>query len=1613
MRHHNFFAAGLLAYALSIPSGVVAQNVADLSGDWDSSYGAINLSATADGYRGSYATDNGRIRFRYTVSGEYEGEWSEGSSAVRCATPHIGTGSYHWGRVKFAAPAERAPFTMQWGYCDKGELTRSWQVTPKPEPETENPTVATNSPFFGNWRVRWLDTEEPEAIVSVYRKYEWDCINREDSWCQRRTAPDAVIITTAGQDARAAGYDGRPKVDYTTIAGGEMTINWSYGHIAYWGATSKVRLRSGDSALGEWETNHNTGQEVWTRVRSRVNYAEAHKQLGDGRVVKERKPIGAPVTVYTEYAGPVASMRGNRPQAYFDIYGENLWGEHEYFLPRQTGVEITSVHYICADGTTQSFFYGNTTCMDVGGVVGRRFNLVIWYDAAPGIKVVRFNDQLIPFKLEVAGYPEPVVVEPEEPELTRVVLLDDQVSQRQAEGAEVKDYTYPYTENGEPRSGLATRMLAVVGKNLALHGGPHFSSADPAISYQRLQLPENIQGAVRRAAEELSGAAIADDEEVMLVRADLKPGVRQGIKAIYLNGERDDWSLLFANPFGALQFLREGTTLNDSRENVVYFGETIRVGAKALDRDTPIDGLQIVLEAEVYPALQTQARNPSRRIGRFPLAASDDGGPTDNFAVSRRFLVHKQGADDNPAPEEGETAIVIRENERIVARMADRFSLVTVPPAISAPVLSGPKRGELWQSALDKVAVCVGGDSKSESFPSETSAVFEDWLLTEAVANMFSERDGTRRTRVTKGDHAALILIRDELLPLVEAANERLVQYTGSGQAGETKAQSFYTQARANPKSRQNTFWTARKEPAVWTEIVESTQASGQPTLVSRGIYLQQMLDFSKFQKLIQDRRKSSPPNIRDTQDRINKIVSKHIDMQHQETIGAIGRAIDAGNCKVEELLVIAGQPVEPAIASLMPDLVKQENGRWRPDNEARSYVRSVHILGAEVRAMKKYGQIDDAYKAMGVALVAAPAAFAGSAIAAGGSTGAIVGGAAFTGLAVGADIFDMAYFGRKGLEEYLSGEQDYLTAMGLSPVLSKEVIEEARANRGSAFAAALGLVAPGLSGGGGLSALDDIRRVANGRALARSGRDLSSLDELSETERVDLLAYHKHLNESAASSTGRLDETMQDDLNRLDKTLVDWGASPRTDDFDFLDLGDLGSSRPGSSVDNAADGAGVSKTEVEGSPLDKTDFDPNAPKNKYRTPLDREPPLKLPEDIAGKAEDLPIGEASKHLKNRDVAKLMQLRRPLTPDEQAMRDDLLRQWINNPDSMSETKRRVMEAAVGKKYAGRFAPVDDSPILPVSPGRIDDFLDSKPGAYSDHLTDAQAQRYFEDGIDLSADDLIIKMDLMRDGRAPASAATDPKLHAALREAFSNHPGLPKTKPLGPNGTEIDSPFTPPTNKGPNDTNIEPPFTPPGNTATDPNETIVFDQSALEPLGRIPSNAQMDRVGPFKGIVMEEMYPGYFRFPDSVKRMPAGTKQSIANPQTPMTLDPQKSTKYLYTVMPNGEVRYIPQQYIQRVTSEGRPALAEKFKHSMLTEGGVAGQSGEINFVNGRWVIDSESGRYGAYALQRQDGGMSAISRSEESLNAAKEILEGYRVRGPDGSTITLESGYVSR
>jgi hypothetical protein len=217
-------------------------------------------------------------------------------------------------------------------------------------------------------------------------------------------------------------------------------------------------------------------------------------------------------------------------------------------------------------------------------------------------------------------------------------------------------------------------------------------------------------------------------------------------------------------------------------------------------------------------------------------------------------------------------------------------------------------------------------------------------------------------------------------------------------------------------------------------------------------------------------------------------------------------RAKDARDCKVDELLVIAGQRVPMIVERILPRLVlrREQEGRtfFEPDVVARAYVRSLYVKGEEVRALSEYAAIDDTYKALALAAVGGGVAMLASKL-------GYLGAAAYA--MVTADAIDVVYFGTKGVLDYQKGEDFYEFAKGASAAYGSAFLEDAAAQRQSALGAAAGVLLPGA--GVAWGTLGDLRHLAKTGRGAEIARRLGSIDaaglaRLSDAERLDLLAY-------------------------------------------------------------------------------------------------------------------------------------------------------------------------------------------------------------------------------------------------------------------------------------------------------------------------------------------------------------------------------------------------------------------------------------------------------------------------------------------------------------------------
>ena len=111
----------------------------------------------------------------------------------------------------------------------------------------------------------------------------------------------------------------------------------------------------------------------------------------------------------------------------------------------------------------------------------------------------------------------------------------------------------------------------------------------------------------------------------------------------------------------------------------------------------------------------------------------------------------------------------------------------------------------------------------------------------------------------------------------------------------------------------------------------------------------------------------------------------------------------------------------------------------------------------------------------------------------------------------------------------------------------------------------------------------------------------------------------------------------------------------------------------------------------------------------------------------------------------------------------------------------------------------------------------------------------------------------------------------------------------------------------------------------------------------------SGSQLEQLGKLRAPAGFSSSPLAGRLPTEAMQLGLGQ---------PLTLD--KSRRYLYAVREDGRIVIAPEDLRREIGLDDTiPPLA---KHNDLTENGNARMAGELNYRDGQWVVDQESGRY---------------------------------------------------
>ena len=655
-----------------------------------------------------------------------------------------------------------------------------------------------------------------------------------------------------------------------------------------------------------------------------------------------------------------------------------------------------------------------------------------------------------------------------DPTIVGVAVLDDQLAPMRA--------AYPFDEDS-PSGALRTRTLVAYGHNLPEEAGlAQIESRSPGVNYTRVS-PFRASGGGRRALRR-AGVEGADSYEALALTAELDPEAAPGLQELVIDGAVGQWPLIFSDQFAAFSFTRS----NGDLSRVFFPGDTAYVELAYL-----VDVNQREVEIRLFAGEGEDADE------RGLLTATRTEDPENAvYRAGPLHFVDAESATRRPPDDPGAIPLDVRPGDVFEVALLDQFKALPVPPRAQARIEEDPAElGPTWREALLRVAACKEEEVKAEpdleAYQRERAKTFSKTFLTE-ILNLKRPRRMSRLLQFENGDHAAALLIRDEFLRM--ARHETLPKIRAL--AANREAVTALLDAAVRGRSAASLpLWN------IYKATYETEEGETQEFSLKRALAYKRLA--KRFRVSEAEMREWA---IDETQSALAK--------QRRDVVEAVRRADAAGDCELEEILVLAGQSTEPLVRRVLPRLVKQETqadpprSYWVADKAARAYVKNLHIGGAAHRALERYSNIEDSYRALALA-----AFTAGAGAVATGLGSATLGGA----IVVAGDLGDAAYFGTQGIREYIEGEENYAYARGAAPLIGTEVLGEAAADRRSAIMAAFGLVAPAASATSSFRHLRSLRAINRGRRLLVSGDEvLEDLGRLSDAQRADLAAYYLDL---------------------------------------------------------------------------------------------------------------------------------------------------------------------------------------------------------------------------------------------------------------------------------------------------------------------------------------------------------------------------------------------------------------------------------------------------------------------------------------------------------------------
>ena len=608
------------------------------------------------------------------------------------------------------------------------------------------------------------------------------------------------------------------------------------------------------------------------------------------------------------------------------------------------------------------------------------------------------------------------------------VILQDQLSlTAYSDGTTSADYGYPWAEGVV--SEQDSRWVFVFGRDLPQTHKRllDIAAIDPGVSYFEKNRAIDAESSAdiralfdegwEKVRNQLRAIGKEDweiDSELaglsaVILRADLTKDAIPGYQSLSIDGSETAWLLQYGDNTGALRFVRR-TGPNDldfERVHYAFVGERVMVELRT-NLELPVETIPLIVGVNGEPVL---AGNPGQpRVLAIRTAEDPKLYRTELIQIDPWIGIGKGAMASGTTPWH---RIGAGQGDRLMAIVAQPGLLSIAPDMAQVTAYDTPTDtavGGNWSEFLATAADCAGV-APTGGIATETAGAgsIDEFLINSGQSRI--PFPGWMETKLTVGQHAAMLMLRDTYLELMRRNQVQLRRIESDRDiALYRRSIENLVRQQLHPLSRiEVTGPDGNKTEFVWTfegDIVSQVTGIGRDTVDDWAIAATR--EALAIQRALM-----------------------------QEKI-AEAEAID--DCELEKLLRLTGSGFEPIAQIAMSKLMRRGPAPqfWVPDTRPRAHIETVAYVADTLKVQDRRGTEDTQEALLAVGVASIPVAIGG---------GIVGSGAAAIAVAL-VDVTDISLSVYSTLDEKWKSDQEIAFALASAEILGMHRLQRAEANR-------------------------------------------------------------------------------------------------------------------------------------------------------------------------------------------------------------------------------------------------------------------------------------------------------------------------------------------------------------------------------------------------------------------------------------------------------------------------------------------------------------------------------------------------------------------------------------